>query len=146
MEAAGPSTVGAKTRPSWKDKEIAFVFNFVDLCLKDHKNYRATVAEELSKFAKREFTVNAIESKIRSALKTYGNAKYIDFIKKGTQYLDVQTLPDEVLDVMRAQRKLWGLNELSTANKSDVSTTQGSSASSGETTVSRLNCWRAYRS
>jgi hypothetical protein len=54
MEAAGPSTVGAKTRPDWKDKEVAFVLNFVDLCLKIHKDYRATVAEELSKFAKRE--------------------------------------------------------------------------------------------
>jgi hypothetical protein len=88
--------------------------------------------------------MSAIERKMRKWLTTYCNAKYIDFIKKGTQYLDIQTLPGEVSDPMRAQRKSWGLDELSTANKSDVSATQSSDAGSGETAVSRLSCWRVY--
>jgi hypothetical protein len=144
MDTAGPSTVGVKPRLTWKVKEVAFVVNFIDFCVKNRKDFKTTVVGEFSKFAKREFTMIAIENKIRRMLTEYCNVKYAEFIKKGTQSLDVQALSGEVLDAMRSQRKLWGLDELSTANKSDVSATQGNSAGSGETTVSRPSLCRDY--
>jgi hypothetical protein len=140
MEATGSGAVGAKPRSGWTDREIGFVLNFADLCLRDQQDFKMLVAAELSKFANREFTVTAIDSKIRKILLQYSSTKYADLINKGTQSLDVRKLPGQVLEHMQPQRTSWGLDELSTATESEGSAAQGSEdIVSGEVAVSMRN-------
>jgi hypothetical protein len=146
MEATSSGAVGAKPRSGWTDREIGFVLNFADLCLRDQMDFKRLVAAELSKFTNREFTAIAIDSKIRKTLSQHCSAKYADLINKGTQSLDVRKLPGQVLEHMQPQRASWGLDELSTATESEGSAAKGSEdVISGEVAVSMQNQRRADR-
>jgi hypothetical protein len=132
MEPTISSASGGKPRPVWVDKEIAFVFNFADSCLKDKKDYRSLVTAKLSEFASRNITTSAIRSKMEKTLATYCSAKYRDLINKGTQSLDLSKLPSQVLIIMKQQRASLGLDELSTIGDS-----KGSAAQSSEDAASK---------
>jgi hypothetical protein len=134
METAISSANGGKPRPVWTDREIAFCLNFADFCLRERSDYRSLVTAELAKFAKRDITTTAIESKMRKTLATC-SAKYADLINKGSQSLDLAKLPSQVLNIMKQQRAKWGLDELSATGDSEGSAAQGSEDAASEKVV-----------
>jgi hypothetical protein len=135
MQTTISSASSGKPRPLWLGEEIAFVLNFSDFCLKDKKDYRSLVTAELSKFANRNITTTAIKSKMEKTLATCCSAKYSDLVKNGTQSLDLSKLPSQILNFMKQQRTLWGLDELSTPGDSEGSATQGSEDAVSRTMV-----------
>jgi hypothetical protein len=136
MEAPIRGATGSKTRSTWTDREVAFVLNFADVCLRDQTDFKTHVIEEFLKFAGREVTATAIQTKMNRTLAEYGNTKCGDLAVKGTQSLEISRLPTKIVEIMREQRKGLGLGELDMGDKSNTPLMQGTTTSTGETMVS----------
>jgi hypothetical protein len=129
-----------KARQMWTDKEVAFVLNFVDYCLRDGCDYKAVVVTEFANFTQREMKLNAILNKLRGWLSTHSRrgvtASTANFIENGTQLLSIRSLSPTLLAEMQAQRKLWGLDELDEGQEAENSAEHDDTEAAASTTAS----------
>jgi hypothetical protein len=133
-------SASGKARQIWTDKEVAFVLNFVDYCLRDERDYKAVVVTEFANFTKRQVNLKAINNKLRGWLSTHSRrgatASLANFIENGTQLLSIRSLSSTLFAEMQAQRKSWGLDGLDEGQEAESSAEHDDTKAAALTTAS----------
>jgi hypothetical protein len=109
---------GPKAEPRsfvpWSDKEVAFILNHTDYCLKNDKDYMSSILEALSNYSPaKPRTVSAVDKKLRACLsKSFKKTSFLELRQQGTACLHLKSLPSGVLHEMASQRATLGLEAL----------------------------------
>lgn len=95
----------------WSDKEVAFIFCFLDMCIDKDMDYKFTILNALEKFSGRKIlTIVSLEAKFRKLFKEWGKAS-LDLqalFEEGTACLkSVPNIPESVRTEMKGMREEW---------------------------------------
>jgi hypothetical protein len=129
---------GPKAEPrsyvTWSDKEVAFILNHIDYCLKNDKDYIGSILEALSNFSPaKPRTVKAVDKKLRTCLsKSFNKTSVPELRQQGTACLHLKSLPLGVLHELASQRATLGLEALDLTDSLP-------SAADGDATNSQLD-------
>jgi hypothetical protein len=98
----------------WSDKELAFLLNHADYCLKNDQDYMGTILDALSSFTSAQRrSASAVNCKLRWCLsKNQENISPPAFRQQGTACLHLSSLSPAVLHEMASQRETLGLEAL----------------------------------
>jgi hypothetical protein len=113
MQQSASGTAGGNA--PWTSVEVAFLFNYADVCLQDHSLYKDTVSEELARFTNKKVELKIIERKLYRLLVANGpgySGSVTTFLREGTKHLAFQKLPKPIFEEMKQQRHKLGLGDL----------------------------------
>lgn len=131
--------MATKIKTIWSNAETAFILNYADVCLRQQQDYNATVAEKISSYAKRKVPIGSVKKKVYRVLSgnnaTGFSGPYAKLVQEGTRHLDISSLPTDLVNEMKAQRKELGLDELSAADVPGRSIDHGPSAGASSRTA-----------
>jgi hypothetical protein len=97
----------------YTDKEIAFVLNHTDWCLREKADYTSTIQSALLEYANTRRDVASVLDVLKGivTLSGKGRPSVSDLFRIGTNCLKLETLPLEFLHEMNIQRRKLGLEQ-----------------------------------